>query len=107
MEPEIQPFAWKSGFKPGYDDLMARKSSRSAGSAAQSWATQLGEELRARRKLLRLTQAELSALAGCGPDFLYDLERGKPTIRVDKLIPVLEVLGLELKVGARAAATTS
>ena len=86
---------------------MARKSSRSAGSPAQSWATQLGEELRARRKLLRLTQAELSALAGCGPDFLYDLERGKPTIRLDKLIPVLEVLGLELKVGARATPSTS
>ncbi len=86
---------------------MVRKSSRSAGSPVQSWATRLGEELRARRKLLRLTQAELSALAGCGPDFLYDLERGKPTIRLDKLIPVLEVLGLELKVGARASTPAS
>jgi len=86
----------------GHDELMVRKSSRSAGSSAKPWATQLGDTLRTRRKLLRLTQQELSALAGCGPDFLYDLERGKPSIRLDKLILVLEVLGLELKVGARA-----
>jgi len=65
----------------------------------------LGSELRARRKLLRLTQEELAVLAGCGPDFLYDLERGKPTVRLDKLVPVLDVLGLELKVGPRGPAT--
>lgn len=84
---------------------MARKSSRSAGSVGATWATRLGAELRARRKLLRLTQAELAVLAGCGPDFLYDLERGKPTVRLDKLVPVLAVLGLELKIGLRGAAT--
>ena len=65
----------------------------------------MGSELRARRKLLRLTQEELAVLAGCGPDFLYDLERGKPTVRLDKLVPVLDVLGLELKVGPRGPAT--
>jgi HTH-type transcriptional regulator/antitoxin HipB len=84
---------------------MARKSSRSAGSSEVAWATRLGSELRARRKLLRLTQEELAVLAGCGPDFLYDLERGKPTVRLDKLVPVLDVLGLELKVGPRGPAT--
>lgn len=89
----------------GYDEVMVRKSSRSAGSAESTWATRLGAELRARRKLLRLTQEELAVLAGCGPDFLYDLERGKPTVRLDKLVPVLDVLGLELKVGPRGPAT--
>lgn len=84
---------------------MVRKSSRSAGSADSTWARRLGAELRARRKLLRLTQEELAVLAGCGPDFLYDLERGKPTVRLDKLVPVLDVLGLELKVGPRGPAT--
>ncbi len=52
--------------------------------------------IRARRKALRLTQIELSRLAGCGPDFVYDLEVGKPSLRLDKLIDVLVVLGLEL-----------
>lgn len=59
----------------------------------------LAESLRARRKALRLTQIELSRLSGTGPDFVYDVERGKPTLRLDKLLQVLEVLGLELVLG--------
>jgi len=56
----------------------------------------LGQAVRARRKLLRLDQAELATLAGVGLAFLYELEHGKPTMRIDKLLAVLEVLGLEL-----------
>ncbi len=74
---------------------MGSKSSRSAESALP-WITALATEVRRKRKVLRLTQKELAELSGCGPDFLYDLERGKPTVRLDKLLPVLEVLGLRL-----------
>lgn len=56
--------------------------------------------------MLRLTQKELAELAQCGPDFLYDLERGKPTIRLDKLVPVLEILGLRLKLEPRVPGPT-
>ena len=59
----------------------------------------LARMIRARRKVLRLTQVDLSRLAGCGPDFVYDLEAGKTTLRFDKLLDVLGVLGLELVVG--------
>lgn len=59
----------------------------------------LAVALRARRKSLRLTQIELSRLSGTGPDFVYDVERGKPTLRLDKLLQILEVLGLELVLG--------
>ena len=58
----------------------------------------LGEAVRARRRALGLTQKELSRLAGCGLAFLYELERGKPTVRLDKVLGVLGVLGLELLV---------
>ncbi|MDP2274567.1 MAG: helix-turn-helix transcriptional regulator [Archangium sp.] len=78
---------------------MAPKSSLSPGSP--EWARELGAGVRQKRKLLGLTQAQLADLAQCGPDFLYDLERGKPSIRLDKLMPVLEVLGLRLKLEAR------
>ena len=50
-----------------------------------------------RRRALKLTQIELARLAGCGPDFLYDLESGKTTVRLDKLLDVIAVLGLELR----------
>lgn len=72
------------------------KSSRSPGNA--HWAEALGAQLRSRRKALGLTQAQLADLAGCGPDFLYDLERGKRSIRLDKLVPVLDALGLRFTV---------
>ena len=52
--------------------------------------------IRTRRKALALTQVELSHLAGCGPVFVYDVEQGKGTLRLDKLLQVLNVLGLEL-----------
>lgn len=78
---------------------MASKSSRSPESP--SWTDELAATVRQRRKALKLTQAELAELAGCGPDFLYDVERAKPTLRLDKLLAVLNTLGLTLKVEAR------
>jgi len=57
---------------------------------------ELAQVVRRRRKALGITQIVLSELAGCGPAFIYDVERGKATLRLDKLLDVLEVLGLEL-----------
>lgn len=56
----------------------------------------LGHGVRERRKALGLRQAELAELAGCSPRFLHSLENGKTTLRLDKVLDVLEVLGLEL-----------
>jgi y4mF family transcriptional regulator len=63
---------------------------------APSPSVRLGTALRNRRKSLGLTQQELARLAGCGLAFLYELESGKATVRFDKLLSVLRVLGLEL-----------
>lgn len=63
---------------------------------APSPTQRLGSAVRARRRALRLDQAEVAALAGVGLAFLYALEHGKPTVRIDKLLAVLGVLGLEL-----------
>jgi y4mF family transcriptional regulator len=57
---------------------------------------ELAQAVRAHRRMLGLTQIDLGRFAGCGPDFIYDLEAGKPTIRLHKLLDVLGVLGLEL-----------
>jgi len=56
----------------------------------------LAAAVRKRRKSLKLSQIELGRFAGCGPDFIYDLEQGKPTVRLDKLLEVLSILGLQL-----------
>lgn len=57
----------------------------------------LGRQLRERRRSLRLTQDELADLAGCSPRFVRTLEVGKPSVRLDKVLDVLDVLGLDLK----------
>ena len=38
----------------------------------------------------------MSQLASCGVDFVYDVETGKPSLRLDKVLDILAVLGLEL-----------
>jgi HTH-type transcriptional regulator / antitoxin HipB len=53
--------------------------------------------LRNRRKDLGLTQAEAAALASVSPRFVYDLEKGKPTVALDKVLQLAEALGVELK----------
>ena len=51
------------------------------------------------RKKLGLNQVEFAKRAGIGLRFLRELEQGKTTVRLDKLMQVLDFLGchLELK----------
>lgn len=52
----------------------------------------------ARREALRLRQEELAELADCSPRFVHDLEAGKRTVQLDKVLAVLDALGLGLAV---------
>lgn len=56
----------------------------------------LADQVRRRRKAAGLTQRALAGLSGTGVRFIVDLEQGKPTLEVGKLIDVLETLGLSL-----------
>ena len=59
----------------------------------------LAEIVRSRRRTLGLRQTELAELARCSTRFVHTIEAGKATLRLDKLIDVLAVLGLGLRVG--------
>lgn len=72
-------------------------------SAAGAVALGLGERVAARRRQLGLTQDDVAALADCSARFVRALEAGKATVRLDKLVDVLEVLGLELDVRRRGS----
>jgi y4mF family transcriptional regulator len=52
--------------------------------------------VRARRKDLGLTQLELAELAEVSPRFVFDLENGKPTVSLDRVLLVTKTLGLKL-----------
>ena len=58
----------------------------------------LAAAVRRRRAELGLRQAEVADLAGCSTRFLHTLEHGKTSLRLDKVLDVLEVLGLGLAV---------
>ncbi|AOM76888.1 type II toxin-antitoxin system Y4mF family antitoxin [Pedobacter steynii] len=51
-----------------------------------------------RRKTLKLSQEELAFKAGVGLRFLRELERGKTTLRLDKVNQVLELFGKQVGV---------
>lgn len=62
------------------------------------WAAAFGWSVRQRRRELGLRQEELADLAGTSQRFVHTLEAGKGTVRLDKVMAVLGVLGLGLRV---------
>ncbi len=62
---------------------------------------ELGRAIRAERRLQKLRQGELAALAGVGNRFLSDLENGKPTVELGRAMQVLNMLGLTVSVRSR------
>jgi HTH-type transcriptional regulator / antitoxin HipB len=59
---------------------------------------QLGAAIRARRKQLKVTQKDLAMTCGTGLRFIIDLEKGKPTCQIGKILQVLQALGLKLQI---------
>ena len=56
----------------------------------------IGELVRQRRLANHLTQRQLGELAGVGLRLVSELERGKPTLRMDAANRVLAVFGMML-----------
>ena len=53
----------------------------------------IGEYIKQKRKLFRLTQIELADRTGVGIRFIRELEKGKPTVQLNKVNQVLELFG--------------
>lgn len=58
----------------------------------------IGSIVREARKAAGLRQDQLAASAGVGLRFLVELERGKPTAQLDKVLQVLTAMGLRIAV---------
>ena len=58
----------------------------------------LGLIVHRERKAQKLRQAELAAAAGVGIRFIVDLEAGKPTLQLEKVLRVLATLGCDVTV---------
>jgi len=58
----------------------------------------LGRLIRNERKRQRLRQADLAAMIGASHVFLGDVEKGKPTVQLGRVLKLLDELGVSLRV---------
>lgn len=54
--------------------------------------------MRAQRKALALKQIDIAGLGNTGNRFIVELENGKSTVQLQKVLNVLDLLGLEVVV---------
>lgn len=57
----------------------------------------IGQQIKARRKLLKIRQADLAELAGISINSLYKIERGQANPTLEILEKICNVLGMEIK----------
>jgi len=58
----------------------------------------IGEEIRLRRKLLKIDQKTLAELAGVSINTLTKIERGESNPSVNVLTKILDTLGMDIKI---------
>ena len=59
---------------------------------------QLGKIVRRTRKEMGVTQADLALTSGTGLRFIGELENGKTTCQIGKVLSVMQTLGIRLEV---------
>ena len=68
------------------------------GNYRQKEASLLGSAIRNRRRQLHLNQSELAGLAGVSVTYLCQLESGKARAQLDKVLDVLQAVGLKIEI---------
>ena len=57
---------------------------------------QIGAMVKKTRKARQVTQRQLALVAGTGLRFISDLENGKPSCEIEKVLKILQALGIQL-----------
>lgn len=65
-------------------------------------SSEIGALVRLARRRLGMSQTDAAICCGVGRRFLVELENGKPTVQLDKVLVVLDALGIGLTAGGRA-----
>ena len=63
---------------------------------------ELGALIQSMRKSQKITQEKLAAYSGVGIRFIKELERGKQTCEIQKVLNVLQMLGLTVNIESKA-----
>lgn len=67
---------------------------------------ELGLIIRAVRKSTKVRQDDLAAIVGVSRQFTVDVEKGKPTVQLARVLRLLKELGIELSVDLPLDAST-
>lgn len=59
-------------------------------------AADVGKIAREQRRELSLRQIDLAGIGNTGNRLIVDIEKGKPTVQLQKVLDLLDLLGLEL-----------
>jgi len=57
----------------------------------------LADVIKLHRKAAKLTQIQLAEMAGVGKTVVFDIEKGKESIRLDTLRKILKVLNIKVQ----------
>jgi HTH-type transcriptional regulator/antitoxin HipB len=66
---------------------------------------QIGAAIRLKRRSIGMRQAELAGLCGVGARFLSEIENGKPSAQIGRVLQVLRRLGLDLSIRPRGTSS--
>ena len=61
----------------------------------------IGLLIKEKRKRINMTQKEAASIAGVGVRFLSELENGKPTLEIDKVLNVARLFGMDIEANNR------
>ena len=61
----------------------------------------IGLLIKEKRKKTNMTQKEAASIAGVGVRFLSELENGKPTLEIDKVLNVARLFGMDIEANNR------
>ena len=62
----------------------------------------IGDLVKETRKKMKVTQQDLALTSGTGIRFIIELEKGKPTCQLGKVLTVLQTLGIQIRVSLPA-----
>ena len=65
---------------------------------------EIGQMIRETRKSMKVTQKDLALTSGLGLRFIIELEKGKESCQVGKVLTVLQTLGIKMQLTPPAAA---
>jgi len=56
----------------------------------------IADVIKAHRKAAKLSRVQLAEIAGVGKTVIYDIEKGKESVRLDTLRKILKVLNIKI-----------